>query len=158
MKVGLQLAVTALSKLQFLQHFSGKLKACLWYESPIKKVQLYIQTKGTLNPTKEHMTNDGSRIMNFVGSSLSEACQSQDAYYMRLILFTLGKGLHFRLDENTGKKIEVVNYSEISRKIDKNPFFWNHIRRRLGLPTIDIARPTDPEGTAIKMELDELDI
>jgi hypothetical protein len=116
-----------------------------------------IQTKGTLNSTKEHMTNDGSRIMNFVGSSLAEACKSQTAYSMRLILFTLGKGLHYRLEDNIFKKIEVINSSEISKKIDKNPFFWNHMRKRFGLPILDIAYPKDPEGNAIKMELDELD-
>lgn len=117
-----------------------------------------IQVKGTLNPTKEHMTNDGSRIMNFVGSSLAEACITQTAYQMRLILFTLGKGIHYRLVDNTFKKIEVVNNREISNKVDNNPFFWNRVRESFGLPLLEILYPTDPEGAAIKMELDGLDI
>ena len=112
-----------------------------------------IQTKGTLNPLKEHKTNDGSRIMNFVASALAEACKSGSAYQTRLILFTLGKGLHYRLEENTYRKIEVVNNKEIARKIDNNPFFWNHVRERFGLPKQKIYPTKDPEGKAIKMEL-----
>lgn len=120
--------------------------------SPIR-----FQTKGTLNPTKEHMTNDGSRIMNFVGSALAEACKGQTAYSMRLILFTLGKGLHYKLDGNTYKRIEVVNYQEIRKKIDKNPFFWNYMRERFGLSKLNVPYPKDPEGNAIKMELEAVD-
>ena len=112
-----------------------------------------IQTKGTLNPLKEHKTNDGSRIMNFVGSALAEACKSGSAYQTRLILFTLGKGLHYRLEENTYRKIEVVHNKEIAKKIDNNPFFWNHVRERFGLPKAKIYPTKDPEGKAIKMEL-----
>lgn len=112
-----------------------------------------IQTKGTLNPLKEHKTNDGSRIMNFVASALAEACKSGSAYQTRLILFTLGKGLHYRLEENTYRKIEVVNNKEIARKIDNNPFFWNYVRERFGLSTVKIYTTKDPEGKAIKMEL-----
>ena len=112
-----------------------------------------IQTKGTLNPMKEHMTNDGSRIMNFVGSAGMEAILTGTAYQTRLLLFTLGKGLHFVLKENTYNKIEVVNNKAISRKIDNNPFFWNHVRDRLGLPKVKIVSPKDPEGKAIAMEL-----
>ena len=116
--------------------------------SPIR-----IQTKGTLNPMKEHKTNDGSRIMNFVGSAGMEAILTGTAYQTRLLLFTLGKGLHFVLKENTYNKIEVVNNKAISRKIDNNPFFWNHVRDRLGLPKVKIVSPKDPEGKAIAMEL-----
>ena len=116
--------------------------------SPIR-----IQTKGTLNPMKEHTTNDGSRIMNFVGSAGMEAILTGTAYQTRFILFTLGKGLHYRLEENTYKKIEVVNYKEIARKIDGNPFFWNHVRDRLGLPKVKTYSPKDPEGKAINIEL-----
>ena len=116
-----------------------------------------IQTKGTLNPVKEHMTNDGSRIPNWISYALSEACANGYAYQTRLILFTLGKGIHYVLDNNSHKRIEVVNNKEIARKIDNNPFFWNEMRKSFGLPTLDISHPMDPEGSAVKMELDALD-
>lgn len=116
-----------------------------------------IQTKGTLNPTKEHMTNDGSRIPNFVMYALAEACANGDAYQTRLILFTLGKGLHYILKDNSFNRIEVVNNKEISKKIDHNPFFWNEVRSSFGLPILDITRPLDPEGNAVKMELETVD-
>ena len=47
------------------------------------------------------------------------------AYSTRYILFTTGKGLHWKLEQNTCDDIEVVNYQKISKKIDNNIIFWN---------------------------------
>jgi len=116
-----------------------------------------IQVKGGLNPTKKHTTNDGSRIPNFIMNALAEACATQTAYQMRLILFTLGHGLHYVLDNNSYSKLEIVNHNEIKRKIDNNPFFWNKMRESFGLPLIDIKSAGDPEGLAVIAELESVD-
>jgi transcription antitermination factor NusG len=114
---------------------------------------IYIQVKGTDNPIKEHMTNDGSRIMNFVGASLAKARKDGNIYTTRLILFTLGKGLHWALNDNTSNCVEVIGNIQISKKIDNNPYFWNHMRKLFNLPIKSISSPMDPEGKAIIMEL-----
>lgn len=100
---------------------------------------IYIQTKGTLRSDKMFMANDGSRIPNFMSNAQSKARLGGYAYKTRYILFTTGKGLHYRLDEMTGNSIEVVNYSKISRRIDNDQVFFNKMRMACGIDPIDVT-------------------
>lgn len=129
------------------------------YNFEIKKISkpgnhIYIQVKGTLNPNKEFMTNDGSRIMNFYGNAQGKARKMGEAYTARFMLFTTGKGLHHKLEKNTQSEIEVINYNMISKKIDNNPFFWNAFFSKLGLSEIPVAYPKDPEFVSVEHQLD----
>jgi hypothetical protein len=92
---------------------------------------VYIQTKGTLNFKKEFTTNDGARLPNFFMHAFGDAIRSGTAYQSRYILFTTGKSIHRILAENSGQMLEIVNYNEISRKIDGNEDFFNSMRRKL---------------------------
>ena len=94
---------------------------------------VFVQIKGVLNPKKEFMTNDGSRIMNFYGNAGGKATQLRQRYTSRFILFTNAKGLHWKLNDNTFQEIEVINGTKIRKLVDNNPFFWNEFKQRLGL-------------------------
>jgi len=129
------------------------------YGKVIRKISksgnhIYIQVKGTLNPTKEFMTNDGSRIMNFYANAQGRSRMLGEAYSARFVLFTTGKGLHYKLEKNTYSEIEIVNYSAIERRINNNPFFWNALYVKLGLPEIAIEFPKDPEFVSKEEQLD----
>ena len=100
---------------------------------------VYIQVKTTTNRMREFMTNDGSNIMNFYGHAQGVARQSGHSFYARYILFTTGKGLHWKLDSNTQHMIIVINYNEIKRKIDDNEVFFNYMRDKFGLPGIKVV-------------------
>jgi hypothetical protein len=115
--------------------------------------RVYVQVKGVLNPTKEFTTNDGSRIMNFYGNAQGHCRMIGEAYGARFMLFTTGKGLHYKLAKNTRNEIEIVNYSAIERKINNNPFFWNALYTKLGLPESQIVGPKDPEFVCIEEQL-----
>ena len=91
------------------------------------------------------MTNDGSRIMNFYANAQGRARMLGEAYKARFVLFTTGKGLHYKLEKNTFSEIEVINYNAIDKRINNNPFFWNVLYAKLGLPEIPINSPKDPE-------------
>lgn len=91
---------------------------------------VYIQTKGTLNPRKEFTTNDGARLPNFFMNAQSKAIASGTAYSARYILFTTGKGIHWKLNQNSGELCEVVNYGAIKKLVDGNVLFWNTMRTK----------------------------
>lgn len=114
---------------------------------------IYVQIKGVLNPTKEFTTNDGSRIMNFYGNAGGHATMIGERYKARFVLFTTGKGLHYKLEKNTFSEIEVVNYNAIERKINNNPFFWNSLYSKLGLAELQINAPKDPEFVSKEEQL-----
>lgn len=114
---------------------------------------IYVQIKGVLNPTKEFTTNDGSRIMNFYGNAGGHACMIGERYKARFVLFTTGKGLHYKLEQNTWSEIEVINYTAIERKINNNPFFWNSLYSKLGLSELQINAPKDPEFVSKEEQL-----
>lgn len=111
---------------------------------------VFVQIKGTLNPKKEFMTNDGSRIMNFYGNAGGKATQLRQRYTSRFILFTNAKGLHWKLDNNTFKEIEVINGPKIRKIVDNNPFFWNEFKLRLGLK---VKMPKGPQDHEVKEDL-----
>lgn len=94
---------------------------------------VYIQTKGTLNPRKEFKTNDGARLPNFFMAAQAEAMNEGYAYQARYVLFTTGKGLHYKLNENSGKICEVINYNTIRKYVDGNVEFWNTMRRKMSI-------------------------
>lgn len=110
---------------------------------------IYIQDKATENWIKEFMTNDGSRIMNFIGWAQSDARRQKVSYQARYILFTSGKGLHYKLDNNTNKIIDVINGNQISRKCDGDQVFWNELRSHLGLSPLKIPTSIDVEASII---------
>ena len=117
---------------------------------------IWIQIKGSLNPTKEHTTNDGSRIMNFFANAQVNARASGTANSMRCILFTTAKGLHYKLDNNTKGDIEVVGYKKISKQVDNNILFWNQFRNKIGLSLLSIKPNQDPDFLTMQKKLDEL--
>lgn len=110
---------------------------------------VFCQAKATLNPTKEFTTNDGSRIMNFYGNAQGMARMQGCAYQARYLLITSGKGLHYKLDQNTQKDIEVINFSKIDRMVKDNPIFWNPFRENLGLAVLQFQFRQDPEFECI---------
>jgi hypothetical protein len=107
---------------------------------------VYIQVKTALNTIKEHMTNDGSRIMNFYGNAQSNARKVHAAYTARYVLFTFAGGIHWKLKQNTDEDIEVINFKKIAKLVDNNPFFWNEFYKRLGLATKAIDVPVDADA------------
>ena len=102
---------------------------------------VYIQTKGTINSKKEFKTNDGSRIPNFMMNAQSQAISQGHAYSARYVLFTTGKGLHYVLNNNSGQKIEVINYAKISKLVDNNVMFWNTLRSKMGIEEQEYSAP-----------------
>jgi len=131
------------------------------YKGKISKIaepgnRIYVQIKGSLNPIKEFKTNDGSRVMNFYGNSQGHARMIGEGNRARFILFTTAKGLHHKLENNTFKEIEVINFEKIRKKIDNNPFFWSALFEKLGLDKVDIKGPKDPEFESIQKEIDTL--
>lgn len=117
---------------------------------------VYIQTKGTLNFRKEFKTNDGARLPNFFMHAYGEAIRSGAAYQARYILFTTGKSVHDILYENSGHMLEVVNFSEISKKIDGNEDFFNSMRRKLEVgEAVRAQAKRDAEYIAIKKEIEK---
>lgn len=114
---------------------------------------VYIQVKGTLNPTRLFTTNDGSRIMNFYGNAQGQARSVGMAYQARYLLITSAKGLHYKLEANTQKDIEVINFSAIDRRVKNNPIFWNAFRDNLGLTLLPLSGRQDPEHECIMEEI-----
>lgn len=94
---------------------------------------VYFQDKTTENHDKEHMMNDGSRIMNFVGSAAMHAIavESIDAERARFILWTTASGLDRSLLERLHGQVEVVACKSITEKIDGNTTFWNIVSEKL---------------------------
>lgn len=118
---------------------------------------VYFQDKSTENWTKEFMTNDGSRIMNYIGWAQSDARKRKASYQARYILFTSGKDLHYKLKENTCNIIEVINGKHISNKSDGDQVFWNELRRHFGLAPLPVQTPIDAEARIIEAANKELD-
>ena len=118
---------------------------------------VYFQDKATENWIKEFMTNDGSRIMNFMGWAQSDARRRKASYQARYLLFTSGKGLQYKLNENTSKIIEVFNGKHISNKCDGDQIFWNELRNHLGLAALPVVSPVDPDAQIIDLAIKKLD-
>jgi len=124
-----------------------KLRGSQNYRRAEPMAPVYIQTKGTVDPRKEFTTNDGARLPNFFMNAQAQALEEGAAYTARYILFTTGKGIHWRLDKNSGGLAEVVNYKEIQKHVDGNIVFWNAMRKKAKVPVQKVARPVDPNAT-----------
>lgn len=108
---------------------------------------VFLQVKATLDSTKEFKTNDGSRLANFVMNAMSTAIATGHAYTARYVVFTSGKGLHYKLDNNSNNMMEVVGYDQISKLIDGNVAFLNVLRVMVGLNPLPITTAIqDPEA------------
>jgi hypothetical protein len=111
---------------------------------------VFIQTKGVLNPKKEFMTNDGARLPNFFMNAQVQALHLGRSYSARYILFTTGKGIHYKLDNNSGNICEVINYGKICKLVDNNIPFWDIMRDKMSVPAhfvgYDALGKTDPEA------------
>ena len=114
---------------------------------------VFVQVKAALNPTRLFTTNDGSRIMNFYGNAQGVARMTGAAYQARYILITSAAGLHYKLEANTHKDIEVINFNKINKMIRNNPLFWNPFRERLGLGALALNNRADPEFECLEQEL-----
>ena len=123
-----------------------KLKGAQNYRRAEPMSPVYIQTKGTLDPRKEFTTNDGARLPNFYMNAQAQALEEGAAYTARYILFTTGKGLHYKLDANSGGLTEVVGFSEIKRHVDGNVTFWNALRKKAGIKEQKVKSPVDPNA------------
>jgi hypothetical protein len=130
--------------------YSTRLNTKAMPNSPI-----YIQVKTAVNPTKVFTTNDGSRIMNFFGHAQGLARAQGASYNARYILFTTGKELHWVLKRNTFDMIEVISFKDIKKRVDGDRVFWNRMREKFGLETLDLPpAPMDPEYKSILAEID----
>lgn len=117
---------------------------------------IFIQVKGTVNPTKVFETNDGSRIMNFFGHAQGLARVAGQSYSARYILFTTGNKMHWVLDNNTFKLIEVINYFDIKKRVNGDRIFWNRMREKFGLIALDLpSGPIDPEFKSVTVEIEQ---
>lgn len=109
--------------------------------------KVFIQVKGTFNPTKVYTANDGARIHNFGSNAFSSAIKQGLAYNSRYVLFTTGDKLGHVLNEMTNGLIEVINHKKISKLMDDNVFFLNSMREDVGLSPLPIPEPKlDPEA------------
>lgn len=115
---------------------------------------VYLQVKGTVNPTKEFTTNDGSRIMNFFAHAQALARAEGQSYSARYILFTTGSKLHWVLETNTLNMIEVINFKDVKKRINGDRIFWNRMREKFGLSVLDLPKgPIDPEYKSVLAEI-----
>ena len=124
-----------------------KLKGSQNYRRAEPMAPVYIQTKGSTNPRKEFTTNDGARLPNFFMNAQSQALQDGAAYTARYILFTTGKGIHWRLNKNSGGIAEVIAYPEIQRHVDGNTVFWNALRKKCNVKQQKVVRSVDPTAS-----------
>lgn len=132
-----------------LKIYTNRLNTKALPNSPV-----YIQVKTTINPTTVFTTNDGSRIMNFFGHAQGLARAHATSYNARYILFTTGKELHWVLEKNTFGLIEVINFKDIKKRVDGDRVFWNRMREKFGLATLDLPlAPADPEYKSILAEI-----
>lgn len=117
----------------------------------------FLQVKGTLDPTKEFKTNDGSRLANFMMNALSTAVVTGAAYHARYIVITSGKGLHYKLDNNSNKLMEVIGYAEISKLMNGNVSFLNALRESVGLKALPLPPAEMDAEAAFNIQLNSVD-
>lgn len=94
---------------------------------------VHIQVKGSLNPTKEHKANDGSRLPNFIMNAVTNSIVAGHAYQDRYVLFTTGAGIHYVLEKMSNNILEVINYKKIKKLMDGDTVFLNVMRKSVGL-------------------------
>lgn len=123
-----------------------KLKGAQNYRRAEPMSPVYIQTKGTMDPRKEFTTNDGARLPNFYMNAQSQALEEGAAYTARYILFTTGKGLHYKLDANSGGLTEVIAFNDIKKRVDGNTTFWNALRKKAKVSQQKTEAPVDPHA------------
>lgn len=117
--------------------------------------KVYIQVKGTLNFSKEHMANDGSRLPNFTTNAMSSAIKNGTAYSTRYILFTTGIGVHYRLKQMWNDMVEIISINEIEQLAKKNVLFLNVLRERVGLEPLPILTASLDAEAAFNILLSE---
>lgn len=100
---------------------------------------VYIQVKGTMNPTKEYSPNDGARLPNFGCNAFATAIRSGYAYQGRYILFTTGKGIKYTMNNMFMGMVEVINRNHIEKLMDDDTVFLNKLRVSVGLDPIDVV-------------------
>ena len=109
--------------------------------------KVHIQVKGSLNPTKEHKANDGSRLPNFIMNAATNAIVSGHAYDQRYMLFTTAAGVHYKLNQMSNGILEVINYKKIKKLVDKDIAFLNSMRKVVGLEALPYPEVRmDPEA------------
>jgi hypothetical protein len=120
--------------------------------------RVYIQVKGTTNHNKEHQANDGSRLPNFATHAMSSAISGAAAYSSRYVLFTTGKGVHYKLKAMWCNLVEVIGIHDIDKLASKNVEFLNRLRDRVGLNKIEyIAPEMDAEAEYNLTQFEEYD-
>jgi hypothetical protein len=103
----------------------------------VANAPVYIQVKATaLTGTKIFQANDGSRITNYVANAATYNHGEEFRNKERYILIHFGKDIGYRLDAMTNKKLEVYNFYDLAKLITRP--FLNHLRKRVGLPTVDL--------------------
>ena len=85
---------------------------------------IYIQDKTTRDFDKFFKINDGSRIMNFVGSAAMDAISHKTGQKARFILWTTGQGFHHTLERSTAGRVEVISYEKITKLANNCEDFW----------------------------------
>ena len=92
---------------------------------------VYIQDKTTRDFDKFFKINDGSKIMNFVGSAAMDAISREKGQQARFILWTTGRGVHHSLERSTAGRVEVIGYERITKLANNCEDFWQSVARAL---------------------------
>ena len=135
-----------------VDHYAVSIKEQKYKKSNRKAIlgsPVYIQTKFSMNSSKEYTTNDGSRLPNFFMNAQVKALQASQCYQARYIIFTTGKGLHYKLKNNSGDIAEVINFNKIKKLVDNNEIFWNKMRAKCSVKEVPIIGKMDPEARCI---------
>lgn len=115
--------------------------------TPVAGAKVHIQVKGSLNPTKEHKANDGSRLPNFIMNATTNSIVNGRAYRERYLLFTTAAGIHYKLKQMSNDILEVVNFQRIKKTMDGDIAFLNSMRKAVKLKTLPFADvPMDAEA------------
>lgn len=92
---------------------------------------VYIQDRTTEKHGSFHEMNDGSLLMNFVGSAAMHAVASGHGNDARFVVWTTAKVLHPTLKARMHGRIEVVACHAIGGSVDGSTDFWGMASRKL---------------------------
>lgn len=118
----------------------GKFKLIVWVAgSPVE-----IQIKWSVNPMKNLELNR-DRIGNFGSAVANRARRAQKFQSTRMVLVTSAAGVNHSVLECLGEELEVINFVKISKLVDGNIGFWNHLRSKVGLSPLPYKELMDKE-------------
>jgi hypothetical protein len=105
---------------------------------------VFIQIKGSLNPTKVYKPNDGSRLGNFFAAAQHKAKKQHVAYKARYVVIHTGRELNSWFANFAD--YEEINCKDMATLIDGDYGFLNTMRAAAGLEplTHPVCEPDNP--------------